>query len=137
MSNDSAAGRMCECDEGVRFAAAVLRIEPEDGARLSTSTGEAAADVVEQALQARGRVGVGKKCRGVLILGRRIASEHLGEIGGELGFTDAAGFDVVSRDAEIKQRAYAGRFGHGLAPIVSLQTGPPPVRLSLWAVDDG
>ena len=70
--------RVGQCDQAVRLAATVGRIEAEDCARLATATTEALADVGEKILQSTSGIGIGEKLSGVAVAGTCPAGEDRG-----------------------------------------------------------
>lgn len=96
-----------ERDQGVRLAAAVLRVQAEDRRCLAAPPRDAKADAAQQLAQTLGWMRVGEERRRILILAGRLAIQNLRKVSGELGVLDGAKTDVVARFAEVEDRLHA------------------------------
>lgn len=90
---------MGERDQGVGLAAAELSVEAKDRCHLIGPSQDAQGNQAQHALEALGRIGVGKEQPRQLVLVRRIATQYLGEIGGEVALADRPLQDVGPRPA--------------------------------------
>ena len=106
-----ASGRMRQCDQGMRLAAAVRRIEAEDGGRFAPRAAQAPADVGQQVLQAAGRIAVGEEPDRIDVLGASDARDHLCEVGGEVRFRHRPAKHVRTGATGLEDRLG----GHGLS----------------------
>src|SRR5204863_6519389 len=102
----SVRGDVRQCDQGVGLSAAILRIQPENRAGLSPFAGDATAHTIKQAPEAFRRVCVGEECGGVLVLRRRLTSQHLRQIGSELGFAYTSTKYILARYTDVEQRLH-------------------------------
>ena len=82
--------RMCERDQRVRLAAAELRVESKDRPDLLGTPHQARGHHAQRVAQALGRIGVGKEQRRIPVLGRRVAAQHLRQVGGVVALANRA-----------------------------------------------
>ncbi len=112
-----AARRVEQGDQGVRLAAAVGRVQPEDRRHLAAGAGQAGADVGQQVLEATRGVGVGEELRRYPVLsGAILATDHLRKVGRKVGLGDGPFQHIVARCTQIKDRR------HSHFPLIQAET---------------
>ena len=90
-----------QADQGVRLAAAIAGIEPQDAAQLAAGAGEPIHHRQEQVAQAPSGVGVREEQGRVLVELRSGALQHLAEVGCEVLIPDTPFQHVGPRPAEL------------------------------------
>ena len=113
-----AIGRVSECNQPVGLAAAVGRIEAEDGRDLAACPRKPPAHVGEQVLEPPRGVGVGEETNRVEVVGARPAAYDRGEARDKVGFGNRSGKDVLPRPAGLEDR------GDGDVACFSRLAGP-------------
>ena len=98
---------MRERDQGVRLAAAELRIEAKDSANLLGQAHHARGNEAQHIAQALGRIGVGEEQCRVAVFRRGVAAQHLRQIGGVIALADRALQHVGARLTGVEQVADA------------------------------
>ena len=98
-----------EGDQAVRLAAAVRRVEAEDGGRLAARAAQAPAHVGQQVPEAASRKGVLEEPDRVDVLGAARARDDLREVGREVGVGHRAAHDVGARAAAVEDGRNAHR----------------------------